>query len=252
MKLIILEKKIASFLLALFLVSFFISCTTEENVMLESDNTSAKSEVLQNGDISSLFNAIELTGDFYVWNNKKSNEVVFYTKTANEIYFFSCQGCEKLDNQNIERKEGTLTFLDHAFLFQTNTDKLYFYVDKKEQKAIKTNFGIKYPERNAYKGFGIRLQKINKSNDVSENDLLSTDNILSSMSKNNSLDEVINSFNLIQKNAECESGGEGSSSCSSSSQSGSCSVSCVAGYYACCLGWTCNCVKVPQEIAPDN
>lgn len=236
------------YILVLLLV--FSSCSEEEDLFVESQNTSLKSDIFRSGDTSGLSNAVELTGSFYFLTSNTSNETILYTRTSDEVYFFICFDCESFANEKvIEKKEGKITFLDHAFIFQSGSEKFYFYVDNKYHEKMADNFKVDKDKSKTYKGGGIGFKKLNLTDDIHRSEKLSNENIVSSINKFDAFEEIYHSFNIRQKSSGCESGGVGSSSCSISDGTNSCSVSCDPGFYACC-GGVCICV-VNEQIEPD-
>lgn len=153
------------------------------------------------------------------------------TETDKYVYVFTCIECN-VDKQNKKGLSGTLTFLDHAFVFNDREKNTYFGVNNKiDSKNIEMDFNLKNIVQDSYLGSGITFNKIDKSNYENEfvKKLLITDNITKFITDNN-----------INKSVGCFSGGEGATSCGIT---GGCNVSCGEGYYACCNSSGCECVK---------
>jgi|SRR5690554_3059601 len=177
----------------------FSSCSEEEDVFVESQNTSLKSDIFRSGDTSGLSNAVELTGSFYFLTSNTANETIFYTRTPDEVYFFICFDCESFANEKmIEKKEGKLTFLDQAFIFQSGSEQLYFYVDNNYHKEIEDNFKVDKDKSKTYKGIGIGFHKLNLTDDIHRNEKLSNENIVSSINKFDTFEEIYQSFTINQ------------------------------------------------------
>lgn len=214
-----------SFVLLSFLMILSFSNDTKPNDFV-SKETSNQSILLKNGDISKINHPVEFTGEFQIWKSK-SGETVFYTESEKSIHVFTCLDCENTGDLNFD-SNGTLTFLEHSFVFKNRNESSYFAVEKPEEKEIKITFNLEFNSKNEFYGSGIVYNWFDK-NIKDTNPNLSYD----IKNANNIIDFI---FKLNRKNAElngCDSGGSGSTSCSAGG--GGCSVSCGAGY-ACCNG----------------
>lgn len=154
-------------------------------------------------------------------------------------------------------KNGTLTYLDHSFVFQNGKDKYYFAVNKPEERTIKNSFQLKFKKENEFYGTGIIFYKLDKNLKENKNFLNDLKKARNSMEYLMSRNDVLNTERLPEP-PTCQSGGQGSTGCSSTAGSNSCSVSCSSGYYSCCnSGTSCGCynsithILQPKEFSDD-
>lgn len=225
-------KKLFSCSLCLIFCSLLFSFSQSFSSNNYSKETTSESTILKKGDLSKLINPVELSGEFRIWRNI-SGEVVFYTETENDIFLFSCKDCNLNLNLINSKEEGTLTYLDHAFVFKTKNDTFYFAVEKPEEKLIKSGFGLSFDKENQNYGIGIVQSHFSKEIKTERN------NFYEELKKSSKLSEYLTS--IFGTASDCQNGGYGSSSCSMGN--GGCSVSCINGYYACCNPGNCECIE---------
>ncbi|SMC35330.1 hypothetical protein [Moheibacter sediminis] len=225
--------KMFKFFYGIFILCFILSCSEDDSSFISQDSSS-NSSILRNGNVSKLNNPGEFTGEFKVWKNE-SDEIVFYTESEKSINVITCQNCNNIDGLDLKGK-GTLTFLDHSFVFNNGEKSYYFAVDKSEEKEIKSLFGLSFQKENEYYGTGITYHWLDKDS------MRNIPNFLSAIIKVPNAVEFIISMNDLEGKISggCSSGGEGASSCSMGG--GGCSVSCGSGYFACCNPGGCNCL----------
>lgn len=230
-----------NFLYGILIFIFILSCN-EDDSFFNSNNSSSSSYTLKNGDTSRLSNPNEFTGSFKIWSND-SGEIVFYTESEKSINVITCQNCSNIDNLALNGN-GTLTFLDHSFVFNDGENSYYFAVNKPEEKEIKSLFDLNFLKQNEHYGTGITYHWFDKEL------IKDTHSFLSGISKaSKAVDFIISSNNSdIAGKISCSSGGEGSSSCSMGGNG--CSVSCASGFWACCNSSGCNCIESTLGLKP--
>lgn len=162
------------------------------------------------------FNGADDKGSFLLSRSTDKNAVFYDVK--NDV-FYLLQTNAKLNIPTkcsfVEYQNGLLTILDVA----TSTPVSY---------ALSENI------------YGVSKMKGNKYNEV----LLSKRKTRFVEAKDAKLDAIVAAVvpcgcRIVGSGSECQSGGSGSTSCSTSGRIGafgerSCSVSCNSGYYACC------------------
>jgi hypothetical protein len=130
-------------------------------------------------------------------------------------------------------------------------ERYYFAVDKEEEKSIYKNLPLAYKSFFTFKSYGYGVAKINGNFPENLELFDESDDPFSTLLKyrniknNNGKSEELQLDGLL---ATCGQGGEGATSCSIGGDYG-CSVSCKAGYYACCnsglLSNSCKCNREP-------
>ena len=168
--------------------------------------------------------------------------LVFFNDHSGDKTLYVLQA-EDLSKMNGDFKDVEFTYSEQFFLFNPiNLDKLYVFV-LKDYKGIE-DFNEIDQEIVLITGYGIGPVD---SPDFS--------NLLSTLSTE-FIESVYESpgtgLNNKVQGGGCDSGGEGSSSCSVADDGNRCSVFCRSGYYACCeseegtLGVSCKCVRDTQ------
>lgn len=216
-----------------FILSVFYSFNDHSIPNFFSKESTSESTFLNKVDNNIFINPLELTGEFQIWKNI-SGEVVFYTETKDNVFIFSCNECDIDINQLNSKEQGILTYLDHAFIFKNQTGLYYFAVDKPEEKLIKNNLDLNIDKDK--EGYGIGIVKTFFKRDIKQQH----PNFDLDVRNSSKLSEYFKTISDSPNN-DCESGGWGSSSCSLGGSG--CSVSCIAGYYACCNPGNCDCIE---------
>ncbi|MFV0248866.1 MAG: hypothetical protein ACK5H1_07895 [Tenacibaculum sp.] len=216
-------KNQANYYLAILLISLFFSCVTDTKETTEKlqQTISYKSYKIENNLTNNVFpkyhKSISLKGSFkLVKPNKK--QVVIYTENQNFKHIFLVDKINKSDISKIKNIT-SLVYLKNALIL--NNDLLI---------KVERNFNEVLKKDSEY---------LSKKTNLIE---LKTKNLIyfwlpKNSSETLTIEELINKLNreLSVHNGDCEQGGEGSTSCSITSNTGAgCSVSCGSGYYACC------------------
>lgn len=222
----------------LLLLTLFIIVTscqqddTEEGLKTQTQNF--ESSELKNSninDISIRYSKTKfLKGDFEYFETK--DKVIFSTNTEQFKHVFILdikEGNRLTFSKNIKY----VYYLKDALVINK---EIVLEVDGNSSKALKEDLNtlIETKSPKYYKLNNLRYLWVNKT------DSLSTKEILSYTTK--------------QHKSSCEAGGQGSTSCSITSNTGAgCSTSCGTGYYACCnetlIGPNdCHCEPIQEHI----
>lgn len=222
----------------LVLFAMVISCSDNDSSSSKENGKNIEEKSLLS---DKIFNRLDydkdfmtIQGEFQVWQTKE-NEIVFLNKEGNNRNLLILQGAEKqslLKDGNFE-----IVYLKHSILVNNlDTGSItYLKVPKNEEIAITNKFKDNITIDAQIDGFGLILAYIDYKNDAK----LSLD----ILKKQNSLTIYLSS--IFNNRSGCANGGQGSTSCSIAPEGGGgCSVSCGAGYYACC-NFNCYCVPNP-------
>lgn len=201
----------------LFVICLFTSCGVENGD--PSENFKSRYLELDKIDLSQYQNPIYLQGEFDSWVTPEG-ELVVFTEATEKKHLFILQSTSSLPK--IEGIEEVL-YLDDSF-FVSNGDQTYLLT--KDVETTKEQQGNPYFKNKNIKnivGYGIVHKWIDSSSEFFEK--------FTPLA----LKQEKSIFKTPEGLTRCESGGEGSSGCSITSNTGTgCSVSCDDGYYACC------------------
>lgn len=217
-----MKKQIFNYLTLLSILLIF-SCSTDSKEQNENLQQIDKyqSELIENSktkEISTKYqNATFLKGNFQTIKSK-DNQVALFTETNDFKHIFIINDISKNDVLKIENIK-SLSYLKNGIVL--NSD-IFVSVEGNSDENLKKDSEFLSSKSN--------LNEINSKNIIYYW-------VPKSNSKDVTAEELIQSANRIalQHEGDCEQGGEGSTSCSVTSNSGAgCSVSCGTGYYACC------------------
>ncbi len=204
---------------------------------------------------SDIADALFASGDF-ILSTTENNEIVIINiskpdaQEVNKIWVAAFE--DNINKQSYNRKlfDATLEVAsDKRYLIIKNQNEQYFIaLDEVENREKAKNITIASPNNtlSAAFCFGITYQwghydfkELLKDKTISAFESIRAANIKS----NHTTDQSKNGAG-----EKCSSGGAGSTQCSidGAFETGGCSITCTAGYYACCKSSsiTCNCVKI--------
>jgi hypothetical protein len=208
-------------------------------------------------------NAEYLTGNIEISTNASGDITVIVNPKSSNSRLFIIQG----GNYNIHEsiKNGEVIYLLHAIIINSldQKERYYFAIEKPEEKLIYSQIPATWKLFFTQKanGYGVvrmtgRVPTDIKTFTQSGNTWSDLRQYRASLTKKEAntivTDDPVGGIGTVS----CDSGGAGAASCSTSidPRFGSCSVSCSAGYYACCNHGgaldnespTCKCIKNTQ------
>lgn len=232
-------RKFITFFLLIFVIIGYSSC----------DKNSVESETIQD-----LFNAKEVLNHFnlnkldfqkgeYFESNVKIrstlNEIVIFVGDDSDSFFVFQTKTAPSPPLSIDFESAQILFLRSELLVINLKDNTSYSFGWNSEEAIKYLSNFKFD--NKYDGFGISSFKGYNHVDVDNITRLKT--IYSSILRteifenyNGRADDICDWHETAQavNLSGCDSGGEGSSSCSVNDGYGSCSTTCKSEYFACC------------------
>lgn len=176
-----------------------------------------------------------IQGEFEVWQTK-DNEIVLLGKDDTERNLVILQGADK--KTNLKDGNYEIIYLKHSVLLNNldNGTLSYLRVPKPQEAAITEKVAQQDLDiQTRIDGFGLILAYLDYKNNP--------ELAVNKLKQQESLTQYLSS--VMGDGGNCGSGGPGATSCSVAPEGGGgCSVSCGAGYYACC---NFNCYCVPEQ-----
>ncbi len=165
-------------------------------------------------------NSIFLEGKFKIIKPSK-NQLAIYTETKKTRHIFLFNEVDELFD--IEKNISKLSYLKDGILLN---DALFLGIEGNVNKTMHQNI-MKLSKNNT-------LEKIENFKMLSHYSFHKDNMKFKDLSIENLVFEISASIELSHE-GDCKAGGEGATSCSLGSGATGCSVSCVSGFYACCV-----------------
>lgn len=214
---------------------FLFSCNEDENLKEKQNNLAKKislqeENLTKNMDVSLLNRPLIFESKKFIFQitDGKTVTLMCETKDYYNIFILQTEGVKKDAISDIQISK--VIYLDHIMIASTDKGNYYFSVKNRNAERIQKMI----PKNQNYiakiYGYGLIYNKIKK--EELDDPSLIIDELTTDISSK------VSYLHL----RGCNSGGEGSSSCSIDG----CFVSCDPGYYACCnhgLPDSCKCIK---------
>lgn len=214
---------------------FLFSCDEKENLKEQQYNLAKKislqeENLTKNMDVSLLNRPLIFESKKFTFQITEGKTLALMCETKDEYHIFVLQTEGVKEDAISDVQISKVIYLDHIMIATTDKGKYYFSVRNQHAERVQKMI----PKNQNYiaeiYGYGLIYNKIKK--EVIDNPSLIIDELTADSSFK------VSSIDI----RGCNSGGEGSSSCSIDG----CSVSCDLGYYACCnhgLPDSCKCIK---------
>ncbi|QYJ69099.1 hypothetical protein [Flavobacterium litorale] len=239
-----MEKHIKTLLFLASLLIFFVSCSSanDEKMSETSEIIANERDKMQPKSGITLPN-LRYSGNVEFWDNKSENEYGIFFKDDNDLFNFivlsDIGNTTTLPdgNYDIDVYENGITITSHTL----PTKSYFFGLDSNKSRALLTDLETSYVFESSNVSAGSLLHNWGLGSIYDDKTIASAPIMYPSLIR------FLNSFAVSGHN--CQSGGVGSSSCSSTSQYGGCSITCKSGYHSCCAEATpmkaadCSCIK---------
>lgn len=224
------------------LVPYLALCILLVNCTTNRENTEEIiTELHFTNEITSFNNGKSITGKIDILNNLENETIISVIGEKDRKVFHLQKFKESEHTQELNKLGQVIYFKDIIFIVPEGSGKVLSFAGNFElSKSTLERFTQLYSGGIEIKYVaGLATYNFTK-------DEITDLNIEKDKSFLQSLAELRNA--PLKTMTDCDSGGKGSTSCSvASSPSGSCSVSCGSGYYACCVKVTANCTCEPEK-----